>query len=130
MLDISKTVHAFVVENFKQESYFGTPWPDLAESTKAERKRAGTWPGKMLRRSEAGLFGSLLYGVESDLTGFVGVGANIFYAKWLQEGTKKMSARPFLPESMHPDIMEEIVELFVGNKVNKYFEKWSRKWSR
>jgi phage virion morphogenesis protein len=65
--DIAEILLESIDDNFRaEEGPGGTPWLDLAESTKRQREKAGTWPGKKLqsqtvgsRGSGSGLLGSL-----------------------------------------------------------------------
>jgi phage virion morphogenesis protein len=51
-------MHDEVEENFAEE---GRPkWQDLAPSTKRQRTRKGTWPGKILQVSAGGLAASII----------------------------------------------------------------------
>jgi phage virion morphogenesis protein len=88
-------------QNFTQESARvpvkghaepGGFWADLAESTKAQRTKQGTWPGKKLQRT-----GRLLASLEKNAGATTAeVGTTVEYGKYLQLGTRKMVARPFL----------------------------------
>lgn len=52
MNDIAEAIHSGVEGNVRrQEEPQGTPWKDLATSTKDERREAGYWPGEMLVRT-------------------------------------------------------------------------------
>lgn len=97
-------------ENFEQE---GRPkWPDLAESTKAERAAKGLWPGSILQRSGGrGLAGSIQTDTGMD---YAVVGSNLRYAAIQQLGGKAgrgrkvtIPARPFL--GVNDDDRKEIL---------------------
>ncbi len=112
--DVGKIMLNAVSENFLQEgSYFGDKWRPLASSTIKERKRLGFVPINILRRraGDAGLLGSINYSATS--TG-VTIGSNLYYALYLQMGTKKMPARPFLPTTDLPqEVIDDIAEAYM-----------------
>ena len=58
MRRISGIMFEEVMGNYEAE---GRPvkWPELAPATIAQREKLGKWPGKMLQRSQAGLFHSM-----------------------------------------------------------------------
>ncbi|WP_020403759.1 phage virion morphogenesis protein [Gracilimonas tropica] len=58
---ISETMLSDISQHFEDEKGPDGPWPDLAESTKEERRKKGYWPGKILQRQSrgSGLLGSL-----------------------------------------------------------------------
>lgn len=62
---ISGIMFEEVQGNFQAE---GRPvkWPALAPATIAQREKLGKWPGKMLQRSQAGLFPSMTQRVTED----------------------------------------------------------------
>lgn len=68
MQAIAGTLEDSIEEAFDQEAdpVSGTPWPDLAEDTIKQRARTGTWPGKMLQISQAGLASSIDSGFGPD----------------------------------------------------------------
>ena len=66
----------------------GAAWPDLANSTK---ERKGSKGSLLVHRGS--LLRSITYEASKDS---VIIGSNMVYAKWHQDGTKKMPARPFL----------------------------------
>lgn len=77
-------------------------WKPLAESTIADRKRQGKWPGRILVRQghAAGLLGSIAYTAFNDK---VVVHSNKVYARIHHEGgmagrgrRTKMPARPYM----------------------------------
>lgn len=69
----------------------GNPWAGLAPSTIADKKRRGA-PLSILR--DRGLLAS---SIAFNVSGAeVRVGTSQEYAIWLQRGTKKMPARPFM----------------------------------
>ncbi|MCP4111027.1 MAG: phage virion morphogenesis protein [Desulfobacteraceae bacterium] len=83
MNEIGEIIHESVERNFEEG---GRPaWPDLAPSTKKQRKRKRKWPGKILVRKgkSGGLFGSVGYKATDD---HVVVFANKEYARIHQEG--------------------------------------------
>ena len=52
MADIAQAMASVTEGYFASESGpGGQPWPRLAESTRRQRAREGTWPGKLLQRS-------------------------------------------------------------------------------
>lgn len=84
----------------------GPGWPDLAESTKAARTKAGSWPGKILNVSGGrGLLGSLFSDSGSNWSHVgAGSGPSAAYALIHQEGGKAgrgrkttISARAYMP---------------------------------
>jgi len=59
MNDLAEVLHSGVEGNVRrQQGPGGTPWKDLATSTKNERREEGYWPGKMLVRT-GGMVGGL-----------------------------------------------------------------------
>jgi len=60
MRAISETMLDSIEEAFENEANpeTGAPWPLLAQSTIIQRMARGTWPGKMLQRSQGGLAAS------------------------------------------------------------------------
>lgn len=88
-------------------------WKPLAASTIKERQRLGFFPINILRRraGDAGLLGSINLSFDSD--GVV-IGTNVHYAKYLQEGTSKMPARPFFPTGNIPQVMLDDIANIVG----------------
>ena len=59
MSSIANTMHESVMQNFAQEGRTN-PFTDLADSTKSQRTKQGSWPGKILARgSQAGLKDSI-----------------------------------------------------------------------
>jgi len=106
-----------ITTQFEQEgAYFnnGNTWEQLAPATIRERKRLDFYPIHILRRraGDAGLLGSIHfsvtdYGIE--------VGTNLFYAKFLQEGTKYMPARPFFPSSDIPQILMDDIASVISS---------------
>lgn len=91
-------------------------WADLKESTKQRRTAQGTWPGKKLQNT-----GRLLASLERTHTQTSAeVGTNVPYGKYLQYGTKKMVARPFLAlQKEDADIiMQTVKEHFEKNLKN------------
>jgi phage virion morphogenesis protein len=93
MNEIAETMRSSVEENFKQESGRGKGgvWKDLAPSTLRARARKGK-TGKKLQ-----VTGQLLASLQTKFSEQEALlGTNKKYARFLQEGTKKMPARPFL----------------------------------
>lgn len=104
MREISETMKSSVEENFKQESSRGTlygggrggAWADLAPSTLRNRARQSK-AGKKLQ-----VTGQLLGSIQTksdDKEALVGTNKRnkgFSYPLALQEGTKRMPARPFL----------------------------------
>lgn len=105
--DMLDAVH----ENFDKE---GRPdkWAPLAPSTIKRLTKKGK-TGKMLNRSAAGLWHSIR--PESDATS-AQVGTNKMYAGFLQLGTVKMPARPFL-------VLTDEDKRRIVMKLEKYLEK-------
>jgi phage gpG-like protein len=98
--DVGLILENAVAQQFEsQGTYFNkTPWAPLAASTLKDRKRKGFDLSSILRRSsgDAGLLGSILSSTSIDGS-TVTIGTNKHYAPYLQFGTSKMPARPFLP---------------------------------
>lgn len=91
MRAISQTLVDETLENFDVS---GRPaWADLSDSTKAKRTKQGTWPGQILVQS-ARLRNSITGEFDLDSAQ---AGTNVDYAPYLQFGTSKMPARPYLP---------------------------------
>jgi phage gpG-like protein len=98
MKEISGFMHRAVMDNFEQE---GRPkWPALAPATIAKREKAGHWPGKILQVS--GQLKSSLTPAHNSTQAIV-QGGNMTtekgatpYPIFLQFGTRKMPARPFM----------------------------------
>jgi hypothetical protein len=87
-------------------------WQPLAPSTIKQRERLGYKPIRMLRRrsGDAGLFGSFNYSATQE---GIEIGTNVYYAKFLHEGTKFMPARPLLPQKLLPiEMLEDMAEIF------------------
>lgn len=101
-------------------------WPDLADSTKAQRGKKGSWPGQMLQVSSGGLAASVqtAYGAN-----FASIGSNKPYSHIHMFGgmagrghAAKVPARPYLP--FNPQTKEltpqasatilEIVQSYLG----------------
>ena len=79
-----------VEENFEKEGR--RKWKGLKDRTKKARARRGHWPGKILQ--DSGSLASSINTRHSPTEAFVGT--NKKYGRWLQEGTSRMKARPFL----------------------------------
>lgn len=96
MRSISRDMVSAVEDNFEQEGR-KPKWKKLKASTIKQRiikqrKKKGKWPGRILQMS-----GRLINSISSKHTNKEAiVGANVFYAPFLQKGTAKMEARPFL----------------------------------
>jgi phage virion morphogenesis protein len=102
---------AMLLESSAQQAFQdqGPGWADLAESTKAERTKAGTWPGQKLVRKGGnnGLLGSLFSDSGSDWTNVgAGSGPSAAYAMIHQFGGQAgrgkkttIPARPYMPIS-------------------------------
>ena len=87
-----------------------TPWAPLAPATIKDRERKGFDTTSILRRTggDAGLAGSITSEVDDNQ---ITIGTNKYYAPFLQFGTSKMPARPFLPSvenGLPAEIMDEI----------------------
>lgn len=104
MTNVAELLESSAQQAFQDQ---GPGWSDLAESTKAQRAKAGTWPGQMLVRKGAnnGLLGSLFSDSGSDWS-HVGAGSGPSAAYALihqfggQAGRGKKStipARPYMP---------------------------------
>lgn len=76
----------------EQDPWTGADWIDLAASTKERRAESGTWPGQKLRVT-GHMAASLVAESGRD---FASVGVGQDYAPFLQLGTRRMPARPFL----------------------------------
>lgn len=107
-----------VASQFETEGqYFqrGAPWMALAPSTVKQRTSQGFGGAHpILRRAggDAGLLGSIHSSVEGNQ---IILAAAKSYAIYLQKGTRKMPARPFLPEpqfGLPPDVLESIERAF------------------
>ena len=70
---IGEIVHSSILRNFEEG---GRPegWPDLADSTKKQREKEGSWPGQILVRNGArnGLMGAVSYDALPDAVVFIG----------------------------------------------------------
>ena len=91
------------------------PWTPWAPSTEKGRIRKGN--------AHLGLLfdtGTLLRSISSQVIGShhtLQVGTNLHYATYLQEGTKKMPARPFLGISKRAQTsINEAIKLYFGDK--------------
>lgn len=92
MTEISAIMKEAVLLTFDRE---GRPsWPALAPATIKAREKAHHWPGKMLvSGNRAGLKENISQTYNSKQAI---VGSNKPYGPFLQLGTRKMPARPFL----------------------------------
>lgn len=98
MNEIAETMRSSVEENFAQESARNAiggvkrgAWADLAPSTERSRARKNK-SGKKLQ-----VTGQLLASIQTKSTEKEAlIGTNKKYARFLNDGTKKMPARPFL----------------------------------
>lgn len=97
MDDIASTMQNSVEQNFKEESTRkpikgrGGVWQDLAPSTKKARAKKGK-TGRKLQ-----VTGQLLASLTTQATNDSAMlGTNKKYARFLNDGTKKMPARPFM----------------------------------
>lgn len=99
MDEIAETMRNSVEENFKQESSRGTlsdgkrggVWKDLAASTLKARARKGK-TGKKLQ-----VTGQLIASIQTKTSNVEAmVGTNKKYARFLNDGTNRIPARPFL----------------------------------
>lgn len=100
---------AMLLESSAQQAFQdqGPGWADLAESTIAQRTKAGTWPGQKLVRKGGnnGLLGSLFSDSGSDWAQVgAGSGPSAAYALIHQEGGQAgrgkkttIPARPYMP---------------------------------
>ena len=95
---IIPVLHGSIVANFREG---GRPkkWKPLKPSTIAGRMREGTWPGfhsaQPILMAHGTLFKSIGT-VRKIGTGSLEYGTNLEKATYLQYGTKKMPARPFV----------------------------------
>ena len=130
MRDIAAALEDSVLESFdREQAPDGTPWPDLAESTKARRARRGTWPGQVLQVD--GARGGLVGSISSDYDSMNAVaGTNKVYGAVHQFGATEgefgttgagmpipfgdIPARPFLgvSEDAREDILDAINDHF------------------
>lgn len=104
MADIAQALASGTEKQFKDESGPGGKWPDLSDTTKAMREKAGKWPGKMLQVSAAGLAASVQTGFDAN-SAFIG--SNKPYAAMMQFGGttspksmipgREIPARQYLP---------------------------------
>lgn len=94
MASLAAVMHGAVMDNFKNESGGGTPWPALAKSTqkrRAQKKGAGKAAGPMLEFD--GTLKRRIYADSDDDAAMVAV--NLSYAAIHHfGGTIKQSARP------------------------------------
>lgn len=70
----------------------GSPWAPWSLATYMARARAGELSGGLLFNTGR-LYNSIQYQIQGKQ---VIVGSDVFYAQFLQEGTPKMPARPFI----------------------------------
>jgi phage virion morphogenesis protein len=103
--------------NFEAE---GRPaWLGLKPSTKAQRERQGTWPGKILQRSAGGLAPSIESAYDSSSSE---IGSNKVYAAIQHLGGNAgrdhktiIPARPYLPMdalgNMQPEVEEGVMSV-------------------
>lgn len=113
---VAGTMADKVEENFEKE---GRPdWMDLAESTKAQREKRGTWPGKKLQE-HGDLASSINPQWDADRAT---VGTGLEYAAIHQFGGQAgrnravtIPARPFLQltEADAEEILEEVQQYFM-----------------
>ena len=70
---VGEIVHASIMRNFEKGGR-PTAWTDLADSTKAQRTRKGTWPGQILVNSgvRGGLMGAVTYDAGPNRVVFLG----------------------------------------------------------
>jgi phage virion morphogenesis protein len=120
MAEIAETLRSSVEENFARESSRGPlvaskakagAWAALAPSTLKSRARKGK-TGKKLQ-----VTGQLLASIQtksSDVEALVGT--NKKYARFLNDGTKKMPARPFMV-IQQADLRE------IEQTINEYFSE-------
>lgn len=104
--EISETIRFSIDENFEKEGRYdgkqsginllsggSTKWKNLAPSTVKQRKKKGYYPINILRQT--GILASSIT-VQPSGSNAVTMGTNIEYAKYINFGTSKMPARPFL----------------------------------
>jgi phage virion morphogenesis protein len=119
MAEIAETLRSSVEENFARESSRGPlaskakvgAWAALAPGTLKNRARKGK-TGKKLQ-----VTGQLLASIQtksSDVEALVGT--NKKYARFLNDGTKKMPARPFMV-IQQADLQE------IEQTINEYFSE-------
>lgn len=94
----------------------GSAWAEWTERTRAMRTRKdGTVSGSLLLQSgmQGGLLRSITYEAGKDS---VVVGSGKYYAAYLQQGTRRMVARPFLGLSAqdYRDIDELLADFLSG----------------
>ncbi|WP_304333729.1 phage virion morphogenesis protein [Conchiformibius steedae] len=94
----------------------GSPWAEWTERTRAMRTRKdGTVSGSLLLQSgmQGGLLRTITYEASQDS---VVVGSGKHYAAYLQQGTRRMVARPFLGLSAqdYRDIDELLADFLSG----------------
>ena len=94
----------------------GSPWAEWTERSRAMRTRKdGTVSGSLLLQSgmQGGLLRSITYEASKDS---VVVGSGKHYAAYLQQGTRRMVARPFLGLSAqdYRDIDELLADFLSG----------------
>ncbi len=115
MGEIAETMRTSVEQNFKQESGRepisgrGGAWADLAPSTKKARAKKGK-TGRKLQ-----VTGMLLGSLTKQTTATEALlGTNKKYARYLNDGTKRMPARPFM-------VIQEADKQEFGKTVEDYF---------
>lgn len=117
MREVAETLRTSVEQNFKQESSrspiggSGGAWKDLAPSTKKARAKKGK-TGRKLQ-----VTGQLLASISTYASSTeAAVGTNKKYARFLNDGTKRMPARPFfvVQQADIAEIQKQAAEHFTG----------------
>jgi phage virion morphogenesis protein len=119
LANIAQLLESETERQFRAEAGPAGPWPDLAESTKAQRARQGKWPGLMLQLTASGLAPSVQSGYDSDSAW---IGSNKPYAAIHQFGGQAgrgknvtIPARPYLPITadgeLPTDVADDILDI-------------------
>ena len=112
---------------FATESGAFGGWPDLADSTKAARRKKGLWPGQILQVSAGGLAASVqtAYGPN-----FASIGSNKPYSAIHMFGgdagrghASKIPARPYLPFNPQTNELTEPAKKVVMDVLELYFSR-------
>lgn len=114
LADIAQLLESETERQFRAEAGPAGPWPDLAESTKAQRARQGKWPGLMLQLTASGLAPSVQSGYDSDSAW---IGSNKPYAAIHQFGGQAgrgknvtIPARPYLPITPEGELPTDVAD--------------------
>lgn len=118
--DLLTEVGEILVEDIKQRIITSKkdtdekPWKPWAKSTRQARERAGTAALGLLFNS-----GNLAHSIDYRITdkNKLKVGTNVKYAEYLDEGTDKMPARPFMGISKRAQKgINEALKIYLSEK--------------